>query len=387
MSSADFWFIRLPDGRVLRAASTAVVRQELGSGRIPAGSTVRRSPEEAWVAIEWTREFSDVAAERRAAEAQQHEQAGQRRDSHPAVPRTRTVASRLDSERLRQVGVHDLIQELQAALDSTLVAPKLLIAAVAGLALGILATVMETGAFDLGNQWLNLGAIDGLRNHWLDLVVVFAVVGVVFSLAAGLLTQLTYVEVSRLRLARWREGMSGLGGLAVRILIGLAVVSAGAWGLIALLRWLPFWLLPSREAPEATLRDVLPGAVLAAGMAFEACVWAVLSTAPMLAPLLVVERCSIVGAVVRWLSLLRRHLGRVFLFEALAVGFAIVMTLPFVALWVPLRGMYVPERLILAWVCARNLLAGIVGGLFMAYVIVANLFIYLHLHYTLDPRR
>jgi hypothetical protein len=375
MSSADFWFIRLPDGRVLRAASTTVVRQELGSGRIPVASTVRRSPEEEWVAIEWTREFSDVAAERRAAEAQHHEATGRLGGSHPGGPRPTTVASRLDSDRLRLVGVRDLLQELQAALDSTLVAPKLIIAAVAGLALGILAVVVEASGIDLGSQ--------------LNLAVVVAIVVVVFSIAAGLLTQLTYVEVSRLRLARWREGLSGLVGLAVRLVVGLAVVVAGAWGLIALLRWSPIWLLPPlAELQGATLRDVLQGVVLAAGMALEVCVWAVLSTAGMLAPLLVVERCSVVGAIIQWLRLLRRHLGRVFLFEALAVGIAIVLTLPFVALLAPLLvKMPVRGELKLAWVCALQVLAGVGAGLFMSYVIVANLFIYLHLRYTLDPRR
>jgi hypothetical protein len=376
MSTADFWFIRLPDGRILRAASTTVVRQELGSGRIPVGSTVRRSPDEEWVAIEWTREFSDVAAERRATEAHHHEAAARPSGSHPAAPRTTTIASRLDSDRLRQVGVRDLLQELQAALDSTLVAPKVLIAAVTGLALGILATVVQVGGIDLGRPWLNVA-------------VVLAVFVLLFSIAAGLLTQLTYVEVSRLRLARWREGLSGLDGLAVRLVIGLAIIVAGGWGLIALLRWLPIWLLPPPDAAEAWLRQAIPGAILAAAMAFEVCVWAVLCTAAMLAPLLVVERCSVAGAIVQWVGMLWRHLGRVFLFEALAIGIAIVLTLPFAALWAPLVGMYayLPEELKLAWVCALNLLAGVAAGLFLAYVIVANLFIYLHLRYTLDPRR
>jgi hypothetical protein len=152
---------------------------------------------------------------------------------------------------------------------------------------------------------------------------------------------------------------------------------------------LPIWLLPPPDAPGAWLRQSIPGAVLAAAMAFEVCVWAVLCTAAMLAPLLVVERCSVAGAIVQWVGMLWRHLGRVFLFEALAIGIAIVVTLPFAALWAPLVGMYVylPEELKLAWVCALNLLAGVVAGVFLAYVIVANLFIYLHLRYTLDPRR
>ena len=59
MSQADFWYIRFPDGRVLRAASTVVLRQELNAGHIPLGSTVRRSPSEEWVSLAWTQEFAD----------------------------------------------------------------------------------------------------------------------------------------------------------------------------------------------------------------------------------------------------------------------------------------------------------------------------------------
>jgi hypothetical protein len=374
-AGTDFWYIRFPDGRVLRAASTTVVRQELGTGHIPLDSTVRRSPEEEWVSIEWTREFADVAERRRSEWPPQAEASGGRRSGvHAEMQRANTVVSRLDLDRLQLVGVRDLLQELQAALDSTLIAPKLLAAAVAGLVFGVLATIVEMGAVDLGSPWLN----------WTVLV---GIVALLVAAAAGLLTQLTYVEVSRLRLARWREGLSGLDWLTVRLAIALVVTAGGVCGLMVLLRWLPIWLLPAPDAPGAWLRESIPGAVLAANMAFEVCLWAVLVTTALLPPLLVVEGYSIVRAVFQWLGLLRQYLGRVFLFEALAVGIAIVLTLPFAALLVPLAWMYVPERLALAWVCARNLLAGVVGALFLAYVIVANVFIYLHLRYTLGSRR
>ncbi len=135
------------------------------------------------------------------------------------------------------------------------------------------------------------------------------------------------------------------------------------------------------------MRQAVPGAVLAAAMAFEFALWAVLATTALLPPLLVVEGTSIPGAIVQWVVLLRQNLGRVFLFEWLAIGTAIVLTLPFAGLLAPLNWMYVPEPLALAWICARNLLAGLVGALFLAYVIVANVFIYLHLRYTLGRKR
>src|SRR5271166_5058419 len=140
--SGDFWYIRFPDGRILRAASTTVVRQELGSGRIPSGSTVRRTPEDEWVAIEWMREFSDVVPERHDPIEAHRPSGGLRHtSSRSSAMRASTVASRLDSDRLQFVGVRDILQELQAALDSTLVTPKLIVAGFAGLAFGILATL------------------------------------------------------------------------------------------------------------------------------------------------------------------------------------------------------------------------------------------------------
>src|SRR6516165_9666671 len=130
--AADYWYVRLPDGRVLRAASTKVVRQEVGAGRIPPDSTVRRTPAEEWVSLEWTREFADLIDRRHS-----DSNAGPgTRPSHGSGQRPSTVASRLESERLHLVGIGGLLQELLAALDSTLVPQKLLVAVGTGLALG-----------------------------------------------------------------------------------------------------------------------------------------------------------------------------------------------------------------------------------------------------------
>src|SRR5205085_2928910 len=56
----DVWYIRLPDGRVLRANSTRSVRHNLHRGQIPPGSRVRRSAEDEWVSLDLTAEFADL---------------------------------------------------------------------------------------------------------------------------------------------------------------------------------------------------------------------------------------------------------------------------------------------------------------------------------------
>src|SRR5947209_4763934 len=113
---SDAWYVLLPDGQVLRAASTQALRQHVGSGRIPPASRVRRSPDDEWVGLEWAEEFADLAAQQ---------------TSRPApVPLRQApagVAARFDPMRLHTVGVRALLDELLAAMDSTLVRAKLVI--------------------------------------------------------------------------------------------------------------------------------------------------------------------------------------------------------------------------------------------------------------------
>src|SRR5436305_929786 len=98
----DFWYIRLPDGRVLRAASTAIDRQHLETGRLPVRSMVRRSSESEWATLAWTREFADLA-ERVAANGPAGRKAARGQRKRRLLPST--VASRLDPQRLQLVGV------------------------------------------------------------------------------------------------------------------------------------------------------------------------------------------------------------------------------------------------------------------------------------------
>ena len=58
----DPWFIRLPDGRTIKAKSTASVRHHVEAGHIPLNSMVRRDPDEQWVALVWVAEFADLAS-------------------------------------------------------------------------------------------------------------------------------------------------------------------------------------------------------------------------------------------------------------------------------------------------------------------------------------
>src|SRR5262249_37745588 len=156
MSQAvDTWYVRLPDGRVLRAASTEVVRRHIDSGRIPAASRVRRSPSEEWAAMDWTEEFADVIR-RRVAEDAANDSRANATNATPRAIFKPEVASRYDPTRIKTIGLRGLVEELIAALDNTLARPKLLVAgALGGLSALIIAIVPNLHTPDQGLwRWL-----------------------------------------------------------------------------------------------------------------------------------------------------------------------------------------------------------------------------------------
>jgi hypothetical protein len=373
MSQADFWFVRFPDGRILRAANTLILRQELGAGRIPINSTVRRSPEDEWVSIAWTQEFADVVEQRSSLSSTRepetsHRHAGARNSAHlPDHPAT--VASRLDPTRLHLVGVRGCLEELLAALDSTLVAKKLLAAVVVGPILGGLLAFWQAEWLERDSRW------------FVTALCFMGVMALIVALLTALLTRLTYVELSRLRPARWSEGLSGIGHLSFRLIVTEVIVGGAVGGLIVLLRWLPFWLSPATE--------VISGTVLALGMVLEVALWPTIVFLWLAPPILVVEECSIGRGLWLWLDLLRKHLGRVFLYQTMALGLGLLLTASFLVLISPvfLPTFYSPEGMENVVRGTRCLLLGLACAPLLAYWIVANTFIYLNLRYGDNDRR
>jgi hypothetical protein len=382
MSQADFWYIRFPDGRILRAASTAILRQELSAGHIPLGSTVRRAPNDEWVSLEWTQEFAELV-ERLAASPRPRLSEARRRVVEPhetanAAPvDASSVGSRLDASQLNLVGVRGYVEELLAALDSTLVAKKLLLGAIVGLFLGGLLVAERAAWFSGDDRW---------RTPALILAVAAALV---LDVLAGLLTRLTYIELARLRPAGWREGLAGLGPLTFRIVLTQVLIRGSAGGLIVLLRWLPHWLGPGVEESWSMERQTVVGTVLALGMVLEAVLWTVFFLWWLVPPVLVVEECSIGKGLRQWFVLLRRHLGRVLLYQTMAVGMGVLVTAPFLALIVPLflPTFHPPYQLSEVAAATRFFLVGLAFAPMLTYWIVANVFIYLNLRYGASGQR
>jgi hypothetical protein len=360
---SDTWYILLPTGRVVRARTTHKVRVHLGRGTIPTNSHVRRSRREKWRPLASIAEFADLLLP-----------ASLNGSSAPTTPspsgETPSITARLDPARLHTLGVQALFQELVGALDSTLVRSKLLVAAFATLIGGTLLAVVQGGLLDglLPEAW---------QRGWMagPVLVVLAAV------AVSLLSQMTYLEAATLRPVPWREARAGLGRSTVRVLLAWLLVGGPVVGLFLVLRWLPGWLLAagpsSGLAPDVVERGVQ--VIVAAALVIEALLWPILILGLLLAPIVVIEPCSVWSAVRQWRQLWRRQFFRIFFAEAVAFTLAALASL----------GLALP-LLLAVWTSptdpvasgfAGRILAAVACTPLLAYLAVVNVFLYLFLAY------
>jgi hypothetical protein len=374
----DLWYVSLPNGRVKRASSTRALRRHLEQGNIPLNSRVRRSEDDEWIALEWTEEFHDVVTLLRAAHhtAIPHLNPEQTKANGPVVSSGASVSSRLDPQRLRTIGVNAWITELLAALDSVLVFKKLVTAGLGSLILGVVLALFRSG-------FVNLEAL----GYGLSATVTAGGLLLVFALSSALLLQLSYVEVTLLRPARWAEGFKGLISQTFRLVLGFLLVLGGLVLVLGGLVCLIVWLLSNLEPPWGAYR--LIGAATAGVAVVLGCLalLALFFVNLLLGPILIAERCSIWKALGLWRQVLRRNLGRVLAYEILALSVGLLVTAPFagpVALmyWLPFD-----DRLAVAKTMTCDILAGMATAPLLAYLTVANLFIYLNMQYGTNEAR
>lgn len=349
-SAAETWYVRLPDGRTLRARNADVLRGYLSAGRIPSDSQVRRSGEEEWLPLERVAELAAALP------------SPQVRPLDPVAGRPRPATNEL-----RTLGVRGLVEELLSAFDISLDRSKLSIAAMTGvlLAIGLIAFEL-VGSFPFV-PW-------GLIGYTVTALFVLAAV----ALGTVLLTQLTFIELDRHRPARSAEVRAGLLGQTLRVLFAQGLVAGALVGLVLFFRAAAPWL-GAQELGE--FRDVVLGIVSVARLLLEVLCWPIVGMAVLLlGPLLVIEELSILRSLREWLGMLRRHVGRIYLYEALALTLATVVALPMLLLVVVAAhsvgdSMGLVERIAL-WV-----LGGVALTPMIAYLTVANVFIYLNLRY------
>ena len=356
----DIWYVRLPDGRVIRSRSTVSLRYHVRKGRIPLTSRVRRSDKEDWRTLPEVHELAESAA---VATARSH------RGNARANPDGR-VRSRVAFQESRLLGVRGLVRELLDALDSSLSRVKLGVACLLGMLAGVgwISWKLLDDAF-AGTSWMIAASV------WAIVLLLAVCLGITF------ITKYTALELSKMRQPRSSELWSGMASQTLRLAATLVIVVGAGVALIWLLRELPAWMLRQHEA---AWWGHAASATLIVRLILEVVFWPVIALAPLLlGPILIVEQGSFWAAIRDWWRLLRQHLGRIFLYEALATTLAAVFTVPLlipiaVASW-PLGDLPGQQQQIVE--NAVIVLGGIALTPLIAYLVVANVFIYLNLRY------
>jgi hypothetical protein len=378
----DPWYVRLPDGRTIKAKSTASVRHHVEAGHVPLNSMLRRDPDEEWVALVWVAEFADLASPSARAmappTAEPPPQTGAGRSG---------VSARLDPMRLQTVGVRGLIDELISALDSTIARTKMVPAVLAAL-------LVFGGMFTI--HWLHRKAFDPGQAAWLLNVVGAAWAVLVLSVLNALLARLTHTEVSTMRPARLREALAGLPRYAGAVVIANALVAGGALAFLLLLNQIPDLAgrgLHRMGLEGGTLFSALHAPILILVTVLAVLCWLVVGLCWLLTPAIVVEDSSWLAGIREWRQLVRDHFGRVLVYEGLAILLGIAVALPVTAAAsLALAGHPSTEP---AWpsgfgtgaVGARNAVVGaLTAAPLLALMGVANVFIYLNLRYEQGNR-
>ena len=367
----DSWYIRFPDGRVIRAANTTVVRQNIRQRHIPAGSMVRRSGSDSWRLLERTREFADLLGITTGGldGDSHHDHRPPKDDAASAVSPSSGVATRLDSQRLHSTDVRSVLHEILAALDTALTRRKLIAAALlAGSCGTVLAAAQAVASLATGPVAEYVWPLTAL------LLLLSSAIGL------GLLTRLTCVELRQMRPAYWKEGRAGLGRLTFRLTLAHAVAGVVAIGIpagfLALARW-----LPTVQDPPWESCLILANATGVLALVSAVCMLPLMVAAMLLAPILVFEECSVVAALRMWIGLMRRHRGRIILNEAAAVSMALLIALPFVLPVLATGYFPLDERFALAGTCTRTLLTCLTLTPAIGFLVVANVFLFVNLRY------
>lgn len=357
VSTPELWYIRLPDGRVLRVRSTETLRRFLKSGRIPWDSRVRRDPDEAWLPLIAVPEFADLVPKENGESAP---------DATPTPEAPTTTAE------LKALGLRGLVEELFNAFESTLQRPKLTTAALTGLGIGITLLVANV-TVAIAPEWV-----------WCTYLAAGFVILLLFNICTSILAQLTTLELSRFHPAHFDEVQGGAFLYAVRLTGAKAVIGVSLFGLAFLLRSLQTWIAPSDGAIPNPAIDIVLNILHAGSLILEAICCPVIGYATlMMGPIYVVEDHSIGRGIYEWVGMLREHLGRIYLYQAIAFTFAAILALPVV---LPillafgltgggLRDLRIGEAV------PFFLLIGVALTPMLAYLLVAHVFIYLNLRY------
>jgi hypothetical protein len=331
----------------------------LTSGRIPVESRVRRSAADEWTALAWTGEFGDLLPKSPA----------------PAPIANASVSSNGEKTakqpEFKGLGLRGMAAELATALDNALSPVKLKAATGLGLLLG-LAGAFQGWSASVQPSW-----------EWIGNAIVGLGVLLALCLVSALITQITFIELSRLRPARAREMRSGLGRHTIQIAWAQIVGSGFILAISLTLMHLPRWL---QSTTEPGWPDALIAPLIALRVFWEIVCWPLWTMLLLFAPIAVIEEGSLWRSSVEWLSMARRHVGRLLLYEAMAILFGVLVSAPFLVPALLVTWSEIGQLGIVAHSTWSTLL-GLALTPLLAYLPVANVFIYLKLRYEFSQRQ
>jgi hypothetical protein len=358
-TTQEVWYVRLPDGRVIRSRNTVSLRYHVRRGRIPPGSQVRRSPGDAWQALAEVEELADAV----------QSAAARRQNFNGRMTTPALIRSRAQFQEKRLLGVRGLVGELLDALDSSLHRVKLGVACLLGMLGAVGWITWHLLPAELEGSWWTVGA-----TAWAVLLLLVACLGISF------VSKFTALEVARMRQPRAGELWPSVLGHAVRLAAALLLVVGTGAALFLFLRWLPAWML-AQASPENGWWEWAANATLILRLILEVIFWPVIALAPLLiSPILVVQECTFLSGIRQWWRLLRQHLGRIFLYESFATMLGALFTVPLLVT-VALAYWSLGSSPPIVGQATIYVLEGIALTPLIAYLLVANVFIYLNLRY------
>jgi len=361
----DAWYIRLPDGRIVKAKSTLSVQHHIESGNIPLNSLARRASEEEWVTVSWVKEISVKKTER--------EPEATAFGSASDLDVKSEISTRLDPMRLQTVGIRGLVDELIAAFESLIVGGKLLFACVISMLAAAALFLVVRSLFSIWPEGI-----------WLARTVSgsLALLGLAFITTR--LTRQTHLELSRMKPVSAAEASRGLGPYVLRVFLGYVATLGAGVGLILLFQHVPGWLFKAAIGWNVTLIEILMTTTWVISLIFSVGFCLVMILSSLVPAILIVEECSVGDALREWRALLNDNRVRVLVYEGLALALSIVAALP-LALPVELAmhyGTSAPFGVINWFTLAIPfVLQALAIAPALGFLAIANLFIYLNLRY------
>lgn len=312
----DPWFVRLPDGRVIKAKSTASLRHHLESGNVPKNARVRREKTEEWQELMWVREFADLFGGISKPSEDASEQLPPQLDP--------TFQNKLETHRLQSVGIRGMIDEILTSLESAWSKPKIIIATIGAIFLFIGHFLIEWIGFSI------LKELEWDRLTWTIPLLTVAWMVLVVSMVFAFLAKLTFHELSTLKHASLSDAFRGGLYLKIQVLLASLIGVGIPLVLIVLLGKVPNWvaqlLTDMGASPKNASYIVTPAVVLAKLIMIP--MWLLVGMAWILPAAVVVEEGAFAPGLSEWRKVVFHQLDVLLASTGFAILLALAVSIP-----------------------------------------------------------